>query len=375
MKILLTGGGSGGHFYPIIAVAEAIRDLAKERKLLDPFLYYAAPEPYNAQSLVENDITFVQTSAGKMRRYFSLLNFFDFFKTAWGVTVSVFRIFFLYPDVIFGKGGYASFPTLLAARLFRIPVVIHESDTVPGRVNKWAGKFATRIAVSYPRAAAFFPKDKVAVTGNPIRKAILTPATEGAHEFLKLEREVPVILVVGGSQGSAVLNDAILRALPDLLADFQIIHQTGAANLAEVEQLASVILADSPYKGRYRPFAYLDDLATRMSAGAASLVISRAGSAIFEIAAWGKPAILIPIPDSIVKDQTTNAFTYARGGGAVVIEQNNLSATLLASEIRRILNNQDLYDRMRLAATASSTADAARIIADELLRIALSHEK
>lgn len=374
MKILLTGGGTGGHFYPVIAVAEALRDLAKERKLIEPLLYYAAPEPYDAEALVENDITFVRTSAGKLRRYFSILNFFDFFKTAWGVTVSVFRIFFLYPDVIFGKGGYASFPTLLAGRLFRIPVVIHESDTVPGRVNRWAGKFAARIAVSYPKAAEYFPKDKVAVTGNPIRKGIRTPATEGAHEFLKLEREVPVILVIGGSQGAVALNDVILRALPDLLADFQVIHQTGPANFAEVEQLASVILANSPYKTRYRPFAYLDNLAMRMSAGAASLVISRAGSGIFEIAAWGKPAILVPIPTDIVKDQTENAYTYARGGGAVVIDQNNLSPTLLASEIRRIMQNPDLYNRMRLGAQASSTTDAAAIIADELLRIGISHE-
>lgn len=374
MKILLTGGGTGGHFYPVIAVAEAIREIAKEEKLLDPFLYYAAPDPYNRDMLVANDITFVRTSAGKMRRYFSLMNVLDLFKTAWGVTVSVFRIFFLYPDVIFGKGGYASFPTLLAARLFRIPVVIHESDTVPGRVNKWAGKFAKRIAVSYPRAAEHFPKDKVAVTGNPIRAAILHPATEGAHEFLKLEREVPVILVLGGSQGAVALNDTLLRAAPQLVEQYQILHQTGAANIAEVEQLVSVVLKDSPYRGRYRTFAYLDDLAMRMAAGACSLVISRAGSSIFEIAAWGKPSILVPIPNEIVKDQTTNAFTYARSGAAVVIEQNNLAPTLLISEIQRILGNTELYNRMALAAKASSNADAARIIAKELLAIGLSHE-
>lgn len=374
MKILLTGGGTGGHFYPIIAVAEAIRELAKEQKLLEPFLYYAAPEPYDKNMLVANDITFVRTRAGKLRRYFSVMNIIDFFKTAWGVTVSVFRIFFLYPDVIFGKGGYASFPTLLAARIFRIPVVIHESDTVPGRVNKWAAKFATRIAVSYPRAAEFFPKDKVAVTGNPIRTGILHPATEGAHEFLKLEREVPVILIIGGSQGAVALNDVLLRAAPKLVERYQILHQTGAANIAEVEQLVSVVLAQSAFRGRYRTFAYLDDLAMRMAAGAASLVISRAGSGIFEIAAWGKPSILVPIPDEIVKDQTTNAFTYARSGAAIVIEQNNLSPTLLISEIDRIMGNSDLHARMSLAAQASSNADAARLIAQEILNIGLSHE-
>ncbi|HEY6021488.1 MAG TPA: glycosyltransferase, partial [Candidatus Paceibacterota bacterium] len=140
MKILFTGGVTGGHFYPIIAVAEAVNDEVRERKLIEPQLYFAAPDPYDNEMLLANNITFVKTSAGKIRNYFSILNFFDYFKTAWGVFRSVIRIFFLYPDVVFGKGGYGSFPTLLAAKLFRIPVVIHESDAEPGRVNKWAGK-------------------------------------------------------------------------------------------------------------------------------------------------------------------------------------------------------------------------------------------
>ena len=173
MKILFTGGGSGGHFYPIIAVVEALNDLVRERKLLEPELIYAAPDPYDREMLIANGIRFVPTSAGKIRNYFSILNFFDYFKTAWGVLRSVLRVFFLYPDVVFGKGGYASFPTLLAAKLFKIPVVIHESDSTPGRVNRWAGTFAQKIAVSFPEAAHYFPKDKVAYTGNPVRKSIL----------------------------------------------------------------------------------------------------------------------------------------------------------------------------------------------------------
>jgi UDP-N-acetylglucosamine--N-acetylmuramyl-(pentapeptide) pyrophosphoryl-undecaprenol N-acetylglucosamine transferase len=374
MKILLTGGGTGGHFYPLIAVAEAIKDIVAERKLLEPQLYYAAPEPYDEEALFANNITFVKTRAGKLRRYFTFWTIIDFFKTCWGVTVSVFRIFFLYPDVVFSKGGYASFPTLLAARLFRIPVVIHESDTVPGRVNTWAGKFAERVALSYPQAVKFFPEAKTAVTGNPIRKALLHKATEGAHEYLKLERGVPVIFVIGGSQGSVTMNDCLLRALAQLVERYQIIHQTGAANLTEAEQIASVVLKGSPYASRYKPFGTLNELAMRMAAGAANLVISRAGSTIFEIAAWGVPSILVPIPNDIVKDQTTNAFTYARTGAAVVIEQNNLSPNLLVSEIRRIMDNPDLYARMALAAQAAASGDAARIIADELLTIALGHE-
>jgi UDP-N-acetylglucosamine--N-acetylmuramyl-(pentapeptide) pyrophosphoryl-undecaprenol N-acetylglucosamine transferase len=199
MKILFTGGGSGGHFYPIIAIAEAMRDLVREQKILEPLLYYAAPTPYDRDSLFANGITFVPAAAGKIRRYFSLLNFFDIFKTAWGVVRSLVRMFFLYPDVVLGSGGYGSFPTLVAARIFRIPVVIYATDAVPSRVNVWAGKFAVKVAISFPEAEAFFPKNKIAFTGSPIRKAALLPAREGVWEFLHLNPDIPVILIIGGS--------------------------------------------------------------------------------------------------------------------------------------------------------------------------------
>ncbi len=374
MKILFTGGGSGGHFYPIIAVAEAVNDLVRERKLLEPQMYYAAPDPYDKEMLYANTITFVPTAAGKMRRYFSILNFTDYFKTGWGIFRSVLRIFFVYPDVVFGKGGYASFPTILAAKFFKIPVIIHESDAVPGRVNKWAGAFAVKVAVSYPEAAEYFPKDKTAYTGNPVRRAILVPAREGMYEFLKIKRELPVIFITGGSQGAQALNEVILAALPQLVEEYQIIHQVGEANMKEVEGRANVALADSLHKDNYKPFPYLNDLALRMTAGAASLVISRAGSTIFEIAAWGLPSILIPLPDSAEDHQVKNAFTYARTGAAVVIDQNNLTPGLLIEEIKRILGKPELVHQMQNAARNFARVDASKAIANALIDIALSHE-
>lgn len=375
MKILFTGGVTGGHFYPIIAVAEALHDRVREEKVLDPKLYFAAPGPYDKEMLIANDITFVSTAAGGMRRYFSIRNFFDYFKTAWGVAESIVRIFFLYPDVVFGKGGYGSFPTLLAARLFRIPVVIHESDAAPGRVNAWAGKFAAKIAISYPEAAGYFPKDKVAFTGNPVRKSLMLPAREGMHEFLKLERDIPVIYVTGGSQGAEAVNEAILAALPELVGKYQIIHQTGDLNIKEVAQRARARLVDSVHKDRYKPYAYLNDQALRMTAGVAQLVISRAGSTIFEIALWGIPSIIIPIPEPISHDQSKNAFSYARCGAATVIEQGNLTPHLLVSEITRILSNTKIHNSMSTAARGFARADAARLVADALLNIGLSHEQ
>ena len=375
MKILFTGGGTGGHFYPIIAVAEAVNDQVRDRKLLEPELIYAAPEPFDREMLIQNGIRFVPTAAGKMRNYFSVLNFFDYFKTAWGVLRSVLRIFFLYPDVVFGKGGYAAFPTLLAAKLFRIPVVIHESDSVPGRVNRWAGTFAKKIAVSYPEAAHYFPKDKVAHTGNPIRKAVLTPAREGALEFFKLEKELPVLYVTGGSQGAQALNEGLLAALPQLLEKYQIIHQTGDDNLKDIWNRAKVILGDNTNLVRYHPVGYLNDLAVRMAAGAASLVISRAGSTVFEIASWGLPSIMVPLPTAAEDHQTKNAYAYARAGACVVIEQNNLTPGLLVSEVNRILSHEPMRHAMGNAARAFARADAASLIASALLDIAVSHEQ
>ncbi|MFA6535953.1 MAG: UDP-N-acetylglucosamine--N-acetylmuramyl-(pentapeptide) pyrophosphoryl-undecaprenol N-acetylglucosamine transferase [Candidatus Paceibacterota bacterium] len=375
MKILFTGGGTGGHFYPIIAVAEALNKIAKDEKLLEASLYFMSNAPYNERALLDNQITFVQSPAGKVRRYFSLLNFFDLFKTAFGVLKATIIIFRIFPDVIFGKGGYTSFPALFAGRLLGIPVMIHESDSSPGRVNKWAGKFAKRIAVSYPEAGEFFDQEKVAYTGNPVRAEIVTPTTAGVFEYWQFSPTLPVIMILGGSQGASAINDVILDALPDLLASYQIIHQTGKEKFEEVRATAESILKDNTYKNRYKPLPYVNDLAMRMGAGAAKLIISRAGSTIFEIAIWGIPSIIVPIPESISHDQKSNAFAYAKSGGALVIEEENFSTHLLVSEINRLFGNPGILKNMSIGAKAFARPDAADKIARELIRIGLSHEK
>jgi UDP-N-acetylglucosamine--N-acetylmuramyl-(pentapeptide) pyrophosphoryl-undecaprenol N-acetylglucosamine transferase len=374
MKILFTGGGTGGHFYPIIGVAEAINDLVKKERLLPPELYYMAPTPYDARALFENNIIYKPNSAGKIRRYFSLLNFVDIFKTGWGVITSTYAVFKIYPDVVFGKGGYASFPALFAARILRIPVIIHESDSKPGRVNAWAAKFARKIAISYPEAAQYFPQDKVAFTGNPIRKEVSMAISTGAHEYLNLKPEIPTLFIIGGSLGSKTINDVILDSLPELIKKYQIIHQTGKGNFTEVKTTASVVLGNNPNKDNYRPFAYMNSLEIRMSAGASKLIISRAGSTIFEIAAWSVPSIIIPLSETVSHDQLSNAFAYARSGAAEVIEENNLSAHVLLAEIERIVGSSELSTTMSTKAKAFAHPDAAEKIAQVILDIALEHE-
>lgn len=374
MKIVLTGGGTGGHFYPLIAVAQALHQLTDQQKLVDATLWYLAPEPYNPRALFEHNITFVPITAGKVRRYFSLRNFTDSFKTLWGMAQALWQLYFIFPDVILSKGGYASVPTVWAARILGIPIIIHESDSKPGRANLWAGKFATKIAVSYAEAASYFPAARVAVTGNPIRAEIIKPITHGAHEYLKLESNLPVILVVGGSQGSTRINDAFLDLATELVKSYQIIHQVGKANLSEVSKRISYLLADAPERERYKVFDYLNETALRMTAGVTDLVISRSGSAIFEFAAWGIPAILVPIPETISHDQRSNAFMYARSGAAAVIEENNLTKSILSSEINRIISNRELHAKMSEAAKAFAKPEAATTIAQALIDLAATHE-
>lgn len=374
MRVLFTGGGTGGHFYPIISIAEELNNLAREKRLIELELFFMSPTPYNPGILFENNIVYKRNSAGKIRRYFSLMNFFDLFKTGWGIIVSLYQIYRLYPDVVFGKGGYASFPALFAARLLGIPAVIHESDTVPGRVNLWAGKFAKRIAISYRESAHFFPADKVAFTGQPIRKDISTPITSGAREFLKIEENIPVVLILGGSQGAQKINDVVLECLKDLLNKYAVIHQTGRKNIVEAQATAEAILFDHPHKDRYKPFDYLNALALRMSAGVSSLVVSRAGSTIFEISAWGLPSIIVPINEKISRDQHTNAFAYARSGACEVIEEDNLSPHVLTSEITRLITDEAGREKMKTASKEFFKPDAARLVAEEILKIALDHE-
>lgn len=377
MKILFTGGGTGGHFYPIMAVSQAIREQAKVRKILSPQLYYMSTTKYNARALFDNELEYISVPAGKVRRYFSFLNFLDVFKTAYGCFSALIKMFTLYPDIVFGKGGYTSFPALFAARILRIPVVIHESDSKPGKVNAWAGKFARKIALSYESASVYFKNSPgvVAYTGNPIRKEIMYPLTNGAHEFLKLELGTPTIVVLGGSQGSQNINDVIIQALPELLNRYQIVHQVGRANIAEINSTTALILKDHPYSYRYHAFDYLNELALRMSAGVADVIVSRAGSTIFEIAAWGKPSIIIPLPSSVSHDQTSNALAYAETGAASVIEENNLSAHILIEEIDRINSNPIIKQTMSDHAKTFARLDSATVIADAILDVALEHEK
>jgi len=376
MKIVFTGGGTGGHFYPIIAVAEKVNKLIDEEHIISSKLYYFSDSPYDKEILSQNGLLYEEVISGKMRIYFSFKNFTDIFKVFLGTINAIYKLFSIYPDVVFGKGGYASFPTILAARILRIPVVIHESDSAPGRVNRWAGRFARRVAVSFPEAVDYFPKKTVAWTGQPIISEIESAAPKKeALEYFKLEENTPLIFVLGGSQGAELINNTILDALPRLVEKYQIIHQTGIKNFQVVSGQAEVVLADNKKNTRYLAIPYLNSLQMKMAAGAATIIISRAGSTIFQIASWNLPSILVPFTNSNADHSRKNAFSYARAGACSVIEEANMTANILSSEIDRIIEDKNGYALMKENAKAFSKPGAAEKIAQQLINIALSHEK
>ena len=374
MKIVLTGGGTGGHFYPIIAIAEEINRIVDKEHIVDSNLYYFSDSPFDKTMLYENGIRYEWVPAGKWRLYPSIKTIVDMFKLPYVILVAIFKLYRLYPDVVVGKGGYASFPTLFAAKLLRIPVIIHESDTVPGKVSKWAGKFAKKIAISYQDAIQYFPKDKTAWTGQPVRATILNAANEGAKEYLKLEEGIPVIALIGGSQGAMILNNVMLDALPDLVNKYEVIHQTGTKNYKETTETAEIVLGDNVNKRHYKPYPFLNDLASKMVAGAADIIISRAGSAIFEFASWGVPSIIIPITKTNGDHQKKNAYAYARGGACEVIEESNLTSSVLETTINDLLSNPEKMASMQRAASAFFKPGAGQAIAEQVVKIALSHE-
>jgi len=286
------------------------------------------------------------------------------------------KIFQITPDVIFTNGGYIAFPVLVVAKILRIPVVIHVSDTVPSRVLLYAGKFAKKISMAFPEAEKYFKnKDRIALLGNPIRDEIKKRQTEGSYNFYNFDPKLPTILFLGGSQGSQIMNDTLIDALPKLLEKYQIIHQTGEAKYDNNYGRAGVVLMNNKNKDRYKIFPFLNDLQMKMAAGAADLVVSRAGAgSIYEIAAWGLPSIIIPISKKVSRDQESNAFSYARSGGAVVIRQKNLSSSILIHEIDQAFSDFIKLKKMGEKAHSFYKPDAEKKIALLLLDIMLEHE-
>jgi len=378
LRVLLTGGGTGGHIFPLIAVANELKRQSEPLGLALDLRYFGAARKY-AQEIVDNDMDFVPILSSKLRRYWSWLNLLDIPKFFISLPQLLWKIFWFMPDAVFSKGGPGALAVILVSRFYRIPVIIHESDSVPGFTNKISGSLASKIFLAFASAAQYFKNPNVEVVGNPVRGTLLQQReslkVDGENEQVQAKKGFgfnpaePLILILGGSQGAERLNNFVLENLEILIKDSQALHQVGDGNYDSYKKEFEFVTKDwsEMEKNRYhfRSF-FAKDLADALAA--ADLVISRAGAgSIFELAAFGKPAILVPLPESANNHQKENARIYAESGGAIVIQEENLLGNLVENVLGKILGDLALKQKMSEAARSFYRPEAAAIIAKHLL--------
>jgi len=382
MRILFTGGGSGGHIFPIIAVCEKLKEIAPD----SDFFYVGTPDLYEAE-LIKAGIKIKSIVSAKLRRYFDFRNCIDIPKFLFSILQAFWKVFWIMPDVLFSKGGTGSFAVVLASWFYRIPIIIHDSDAVPGAQNLLSARFSDRIAISYNIAADSFVNlykketkrqllaEKITLVGNPIRNFFFTVSSVNQEEgknILGFDPKKKLILVISGSQGSVRINDFFLDAAKDLIsAGFQIYHQTGLNNIYSFNNELKFVLRELPaqYQSAYKTAPFLNGKLLKDAMTAADLIVSRAGSFIFEIATIGKPSVLIPLPESAADHQRKNAYEYAKAGAAIVIEEDNLSPHLFLAQINKIFTNQEDYNAMSLAAKKFAKPEAAKLLAGEIIKL------
>lgn len=375
MRILLTGGGTGGHVMPVLAVISELKHYFKI-KADEPveFLWLGSkygPEKIAAQ---EEKIPYKSISCGKLRRYWSWQNFVDIFRIPIGVIQAFLTIRKFKPDVAFSKGGYVSVPAVLACFLLSIPCLIHESDVVLGLSNRKMLRFADKIAITFPETKEFIKyKNKLVITGNPIRKEVLSGSKKRGYLIYGLDFGKPVILILGGSQGAQKINEVLIKALPHLLSRYQIIHLCGKKNFKEINDKISKISKIKNQISNYHLFPNLFGEKIADALASSDLVISRAGSNMLcELAALGKPAILIPYPYASALHQRKNAEIFTKKRAAEMINETDLIPDTLIKKIDQLFSNPRKLEELSvniLKISNQINGSAAEKIVNELLKI------
>ncbi|UCF97172.1 MAG: undecaprenyldiphospho-muramoylpentapeptide beta-N-acetylglucosaminyltransferase [Spirochaetaceae bacterium] len=347
--IVVTGGGTGGHVYPVLAVLD---ELSSSR-----IVWIGSGAQLERRILEGRQLRYYGIPTGKLRRYISLRNVIDIFKIVLGFLVSVVILLREKPKLVFSKGGYVSVPPVAAARLLGIPSLTHESDLRPGLATRINARFSDRVLVSFPTSAAFFDdhlRQKLIHTGNPIRKELLNGDPQAGRALFGCPANLPLLLVLGGSQGAASINRLVLQALDRLRESCFVVHQLGSQHYEGRER-----------QSHYYPAPYFHEELPDILA-AADLVLCRAGAnTLWELAALGKPSLLVPLSREASRgDQIENAKFFAEAGAAAVLQQEGLTPDALREVVLHLLGNADKLERMARRASQLGRPDAAKRIAE-----------
>ena len=353
-KIILTGGGTAGHVTPNLALLPSLKNAGYEIR------YIGSYQGIERKLIEGAGIPYDGISSGKLRRYFDLKNFSDPFRVAKGYFEALRLIRRYKPDVVFSKGGFVAVPVVLAAKHYKVPVIIHESDMTPGLANKICIPSAAKVCCNFPETLKYLPKDKAVLTGSPIRAELLEGDRKAGLSYAHLTEDKPVLLIIGGSLGSVAVNTAVRKILPQLLNTFQVIHICGKGNLDE-----SLIGTEG-----YVQYEYVDAPLKHLFA-AADVVISRAGAnSICELLALRKPNLLIPLSAAASRgDQILNADSFARQGFSKVLKEEDLSDKALSTAVFDLYKNRETYIN---AMEKSSLSNAVETITS-LIESCVSH--
>jgi UDP-N-acetylglucosamine--N-acetylmuramyl-(pentapeptide) pyrophosphoryl-undecaprenol N-acetylglucosamine transferase len=374
MRVIVTGGGTGGHVSPALAAIEELRRRSAEGHYPLDLLYIGSAGNIEERLVKQSGVDFVPVSTGKLRRYFSLKTVVDAVRIPLGILQAARHVTRFRPDVVLSTGGYVSIPAVVAAGLRHIPVIVHEQTVTTGLANKLSMPFAKIVAISFESSRSHFPGKQVVVTGNPVRSFILTGNAARAEARFGLIPGLPVVYVTGGVQGARAINRAVGAALGEILRVCQVIHQCGAGDGSggDISWLKDIAADLSPdLRSRYHVQEYVGPELADVFA-VTSLVVGRAGAGtLAELCAVGKPSILVPLPGAANDEQRQNALTLEEQGAAVMLEQKNMTPQTLAVRIRELLGDDCRLAAMAGAAKALGKPNAAKDLADLVVQFGL----
>lgn len=383
MRIVLTGGGTGGHIMPFESIIEALRSAFAEKQstfpgFTDPnvleisflgILASGAKEFFDRYHIPTYNIP-----SGKMRRYASALNIIDVaFRLPLGIIIALIRMWKIMPDVVISKGGYASMPVCIAAIIYRIPILLHESDVVPGSSNAFVMRFAAAVTLGFAVSRQYLQQyeKKLFVTGTPTRMLISEDRKNESKQEFGLPPEEHVLLVMGGSQGAQQINEALIASLPNLIGEMAIIHITGEEKHAAVKKVAEEFLAKSPRKEMYKSFPTLQGAKMTHALMASDTAVIRAGaSSLAEIAHLRIPSLIIPLNGAAHDHQRKNALAFEAAGAALVLDPTNVTPRLLTQAVKRLISSEQLRTAIIQNIKALDFPNAALDIATLALQLA-----
>ena len=367
MHVVIAGGGTGGHTSAGLAVAEVLRARGIEVS------WIGSPNGIEAERVPAAGIPYYAVPAGKLRRYWDWQNFPDLLgRVPAGFVQSLNLLRAIRPQLLFATGGFVALAPAAAARILKIPLVVHEQTAVAGLANRLAGRLASKVALTFREASKDFPPDRIVVTGNPLRPELAGGLRDAGLAHFGLDHGLPVVYVTGGAQGSHRINRAVGGILLELLELTQVIHQCGANPTTRdrewLEELAQQLPAH--LRTRYRLLPYVGPELKNVYA-VAQLVVGRAGAGtVNECCHLGRPAIFIPLPGASGDEQTANARIVEAAGGGLLLPEAALTPERLLETIRSLLGAPERLRLMGERARSLAVPDAAERIAGLILALA-----